>query len=86
MKNPPKCGSCNCDASHRDGFRVWEIDGVNYDTCPRFLITGDSAYLLQLFTHYRRGLMPLAGGLFDQPNRYVEAMYLIENEAHDNEG
>lgn len=65
---------------------MWELNGIKYDSCPRYLITGYSSYLLQLFAHYRRGILPFGGGLFDQPNRYVEAMYLIENEAHDNEG
>lgn len=34
---------------------------------------------MRLYTHYKNGLLPHAGGVMDQPAGYLEAMELIEN-------
>jgi hypothetical protein len=41
------------------------------------MITPASHLLVRLFQHYKRRIMPMAGGLFDQPNYYVEAMEIL---------
>jgi hypothetical protein len=41
-------------------------------------ITPQSHHLLRLHMHYRKGVLPRAGGICDQPNLFVEAMELLE--------
>lgn len=36
--------------------------------------------LVRLWTHYERGLLLRAGGVGDQPSRYLEAMELLSQE------
>lgn len=48
------------------------------EVCPRRLITERSHYFLRLHRHYLNGVLPVAGGLLDQPHAYVRAMSIIE--------
>ena len=41
------------------------------------MVTAFSAAMLRLHPHFERGVMPVAGGLLDQPNIVVEAMETI---------
>lgn len=41
------------------------------------MITAQSRFLMRMYGHYKNRLLPLAGGLLDQPNYYIEAMELI---------
>ncbi len=89
MQSPPDCirkGNCTCDASHRAPWPRWSIDGVSHQTCPRYLVTEHSWSLLRLYGHYRRGILPFQGALFDQPHRFVEAMEIIGNHINDYDG
>lgn len=45
--------------------------------CWRRQITPDSQFMLELHVHYRAGHLAVAGGVLDQPARYLEAMQLI---------
>lgn len=47
--------------------------------CPRRLISDDTAYLMELFSHYKAGHLCAAGGLMDQPVLYLDAMRVIDN-------
>lgn len=42
------------------------------------MITQESADFYSLYKHYQNGVMPYSGGLFEQPNAYLEAMDLID--------
>lgn len=46
-------------------------------TCLLPMVGEREAEMLRLFQHYRQQLLPLAGGLLDQPNNYIEAMEII---------
>jgi hypothetical protein len=41
------------------------------------MVTAFSAECLRLSDHFERGVMLVAGGLFDQPNRYIRAFEII---------
>lgn len=80
------CGGCGCDAEGRaaSGER-WKIHGadklvpvIDTDRCPRKSITPRSRFFMELHVHYRRGLLPVAGGLLDQPAAYFDAMTILE--------
>lgn len=60
------------------GFDRWEItEQWKSRICPRRLITAESYRLLSLFPHYQAGFLLEAGGILDQPARFVEAMRCI---------
>ena len=41
------------------------------------LVTASSVAMLSIFNHFERGVMPVSGGLFDQPALAIEAMDVI---------
>lgn len=46
--------------------------------CLRKLITERSYFFIDLYQHYKNGVLPVNGGLFDQPAVFVDAMQIIE--------
>ena len=78
-----QCARCpwnrHCDDTNPAPFAQWSIPGVlESNTCLLPMITPDSHRFLRLHKHYGRGLLPHAGGICDQPNRYIEAMECLE--------
>lgn len=59
---------------------TWSIPGVVPKTneCLRQTVTDDARLLVDLYRSYRRGFLPNAGGLLDQPVVYHRAMSLID--------
>ena len=47
--------------------------------CPLKLVNPLSRLYIKWFTHYKNKLFPLEGTLLDQPVKYIEAMFIIEN-------
>lgn len=43
------------------------------------MITPESHLWLRLHRHYRGHILPRAGGILDQPNKYVEAMEALSS-------
>lgn len=43
-------------------------------TCLLPMITPQSSFLLRMYRHYEKNVMPTAGGILDQANYYVDAM------------
>jgi hypothetical protein len=61
------------------GFERWEIKGKwKSRICPRRLITPESRDWIQLFSTYKAGHLLVAGGIYDQPALYINAMTTIE--------
>jgi hypothetical protein len=57
----------------------WRIPGVIESTrCLRKLISDRSRLMLELYGHYKNGILPVAGGLLDQPYSYYRAMTVID--------
>jgi len=44
------------------------------------MITPQSRFLLRMYQHYKAGILPLSGGLLEQPHYYAEAMEFIGGE------
>jgi len=87
-KEPGKypCGRCGCTPEGRDqdGGR-WKIFGgdptapeIVSEICPRRLLTHRTLEFMRLYGHYKRGVLPVAGGLLDQPAAYCDAMATLE--------
>lgn len=42
------------------------------------MVTGFARECLALHQHYKNGFLPRAGGLYSQPNKYLQAMGVID--------
>ncbi len=63
-------------------FKRYEIPNVMAsNTCFLPMISALSYELLNLYRHYKNGVLIRAGGLFDQPNKYIKAMGIIDGQA-----
>lgn len=76
------CQACrwhrHCDENNPAPFVMWVIPGViESRTCLLPMVTERETGLIRLYQHYKENKLPLAGGLLDQPNNYVEAMEII---------
>lgn len=60
-------------------FAVPEI-GLESRTCLLPMITPLSHQLMRLYRHYKNHMLPFAGGLYDQPALYTEAMEIIDTQ------
>lgn len=58
-------------------FAIPEI-GLESRTCLLPMITGASHEFMRLYTHYKNNVLPYAGGLYDQPAVWREAMEIID--------
>ncbi len=58
----------------------WNIAGTHYQRCPIRLLTPQTLWLLRIYGHYRHGFLPTSGGLFEQSNRLLQAMEIINEE------
>lgn len=57
----------------------WHIDGViSSTTCLLPMINDFSRECLRLYGHYKNGILLRAGGLYDQPRKYMQAMGVID--------
>ena len=94
-KNPKNfdCSTCTqkyCDTDRAlpgslgpAPFDLYEIPGVvSSRTCLLPQISELSRECLKLFRHYKNGVLIRAGGLYDQPNRYITAMGIIDGHQH----
>ena len=58
-------------------FVIAEI-GLESRTCLLPMITHLSRQMLNLYGHYQAHVLPMSGGVLEQPNIYTEAMQIIE--------
>lgn len=81
------CDRCtwgrHCDDKNPAPFEKFVItmDGRDFlksRTCLLPMITTQSQRFMRLHWHYRRQMLPHAGGVCDQPNLYIEAMEVLE--------
>lgn len=76
------CEYCSCDPdTHNAGYPKWHIPeiGLESSTCLRWLVNERSVFLLKLYNHYQRQILPSAGGWLDQSNVFVSAVEVIDN-------
>ncbi len=74
---PSKKKGLGCDGNAESPIA---IDGIEYKTCPGRIITPFTWYLIRLYGHYKNGYMLFSGGVIDQPQKYMQAMELIDRE------
>lgn len=59
-------------------YKKWTIKGVGrLNRCPLPMISDDSNFYLRLHKHYKNGILPLGGGLLEQPNKFLQAMEIL---------
>ena len=70
----------HCDDSNPAPLKMFVVEaiGLESDTCLLPMITPLSHQLMRLYGHYKNQLLPFAGGLYDQPALYTEAMEIID--------
>jgi hypothetical protein len=64
--------SYNIITIDRDGYQL------ESKTCLIPQITQRTNYLFKLHKHYSNSILLIAGGLYDQPNLYLDAMEIID--------
>jgi hypothetical protein len=71
------CEICQCRNGVSD--QVWRIKDLQWQSnvCPKLQVTPWSWYMLQLFNGYRDGHLPMAGGMIDQPFKFLQAFNII---------
>lgn len=80
------CAHKHCDAEGKlpgsrgpANYPLWQIDGViQSSTCLLPMVSAFSRECLRLYAHYKNGLLIRAGGLYDQPRKYMQAMGVID--------
>jgi len=63
---------------------MWEVNYGDFiviesKTCLKPMVEPWASSLLRLHSHYRNSVLPFSGGLYDQPNYYLEAMEIIDS-------
>jgi len=54
-----------------------DIPLIESDTCLLPMVDESTWYLFRLHKLFEKGVLYQTGGLMDQPNRYIEAMFAI---------
>lgn len=60
--------------------RRWQYGEDIYRRCPIKLITAFTCHCLELYGFYKSGLLLQAGGVIDQPAKYLRIMRIIQAE------
>lgn len=60
-------------------FKKPLMDGYFYTICPGNFYAEAYGNLIDVHRLFRKGVLANAGGLMDQPSKYVDAMNFIEN-------
>lgn len=69
----------HCDDSNPAPFEKWAIPGViESRTCLLPMVTPFSDLMMSLYSHYQHRLLPLTGGILEQPNIYMQAMQVLD--------
>ena len=77
------CNACqwgrHCNDDNPESYAMIVIPGViESRTCLLPMVTPRERFMLDLFRHYRNGVLYQAGGIMNQPAYYSEAMLIIE--------
>lgn len=74
-EKPDKCQKCS--------VLGWDYDNKTYRVCPQTLLEDWQLEALNAYRHYKNGLFAMAGGVGEQPIKYLEAMNIIESEINE---
>ncbi|MGR8917983.1 MAG: hypothetical protein ACU85V_00070 [Gammaproteobacteria bacterium] len=53
---------------------------IETNVCPKRLVPQYAWELLRLHAFFEKGVLPFAGGLYDQPAMFVDAMAVIDDQ------
>jgi len=85
--NCAECRKAKLDGARhcreKSPFPMYEINGEKFYTCPVGHITRESYEALALYSVYKDGFLPEAGGIMDQDNRIMEQMRIIARAVHE---
>lgn len=79
------CQACpwnrHCDDSNPAPFPMFAIEdiGLESHTCLLPMVTDESRQMMRLYSHYKNGALPFAGGILDQPEAFSDAMAVIDS-------
>ena len=74
-----KCTWKHCTPDNPSPNPQWDIDGEEFNVCPKGLVTWESIDWLRYHSHYEKGFLPVAGGMMNQTAQFVEAMEIIDS-------
>lgn len=57
----------------------FEFEGETLKRCPLKLVTQTSKLFLRFYQFMEKGFLPNPGGILDQPNRFVEAIAILND-------
>lgn len=57
----------------------FEFEGEILKRCPLKLVTHISKRFLRFYRFMEKGFLPNPGGILDQPNRFIEAISVIDD-------
>lgn len=56
-----------------------EIEGIGLiNRCPAAMLDKEARFFMDLYTHYKNGFLPTAGGVLDQPSVFNKAMLIMD--------
>jgi hypothetical protein len=58
---------------------------IKYFTCPSNFYNPAYAILIDMLRHFRQGVLPFEGGLFEQPAKVVDYFNLLENLSYEHQ-
>jgi len=81
------CAHCpndhHCDESNPHHYDAWAIlfgKEVIYEgrVCPKGTMETFEMQMISDYQHYKNGILPFAGGLYDQPHMAMQCMTIID--------
>jgi len=62
------------------GLRAFWVGGERVFQCPMSLVHEESWALIKAYNFFEKGMLPNEGGWINQPNDYIQAMMILDNE------
>ena len=59
---------------------LFEVDRKYYKRCPITFYDTEIHYWTAAYNHYKKGFLPIAGGIFNQTHKYMEVMGFMASE------
>ena len=80
------CRFCN-DAQKKERgciekahYPVFDLDGEQFFSCPVKMMTKTTGRMLRMYKFFKDGFLPNCGGVLEQPQRFLDAIQIIDSE------
>lgn len=57
----------------------FDFEGEDLKECPIFLASENTWSVIRLYSHYKNGYLPIAGGINDQTPQFLRSMEIIDS-------